>query len=138
MPTTQCTACGKIVPDNANFCPACGRSLSNKIVIVRGQKNRFAVAFASLLIGAALIAIIMLSVAWIVHRAAEHGAAIFDEPGEFSWSVPDGVHLVWISAAAAGGGGGGGGVNYEIPEQIDAGLMRCGAGGGGGAAFIKR
>lgn len=53
---------------------------------------------------------------------------IYNEPGNYTYTVPDGIYMLYVSAAA--GGGGGGGCNY--------GSSRYGGGGGGGAAVFNR
>lgn len=53
---------------------------------------------------------------------------IYNEPGNYTYTVPDGIYMLYVSAAA--GGGGGGGCNY--------GSGRYGGGGGGGAAVFNR
>jgi hypothetical protein len=70
--------------------------------------------------------------------AYPYGAETFDVAGNYVWNVPPDVTRIYVTAAGAGGGGGGGGLNYDIPEQRDAGVMRTGGGGGGGACFVKK
>lgn len=53
---------------------------------------------------------------------------IYNEPGNYTYTVPDGIYMLYVSAAA--GGGGGGGCNY--------GSGGYGGGGGGGAAVFNR
>lgn len=53
---------------------------------------------------------------------------IYNEPGNYTYTVPDSIYMLYVSAAA--GGGGGGGCNY--------GSGRYGGGGGGGAAVFNR
>ena len=53
---------------------------------------------------------------------------IYNEPGNYTYTVPDGIYMLYVSAAA--GGGGGGGCNYNSGGY--------GGGGGGGAAVFNR
>lgn len=53
---------------------------------------------------------------------------IYNEPGNYTYTVPDGIYMLYVSAAA--GGGGGGGCNYDSSKY--------GGGGGGGAAVFNR
>ena len=53
---------------------------------------------------------------------------IYNEPGSYTYTVPDGIYMLYVSAAA--GGGGGGGCNYNSGGY--------GGGGGGGAAVFNR
>lgn len=50
---------------------------------------------------------------------------IYNEPGNYTYTVPDGIYMLYVSAAAGGGGGGGCSDRY-------------GGGGGGGAAVFNR
>lgn len=52
----------------------------------------------------------------------------YNEPGNYTYTVPDGIYMIYVSAAA--GGGGGGGCNYNSGGY--------GGGGGGGAAVFNR
>lgn len=58
--------------------------------------------------------------------AVIHGKAKYDVPGDFTWTVPAGVSIIWVSGAGGGGGGACGASNYD------------GGGGGGAAAVIAQ
>lgn len=63
---------------------------------------------------------------------SERNVKIFDVPGEYSWTVPNGVERIWVSAAGAGAGGAGGGLNRILSSDNE---TCTGAGGGGGASI---
>jgi hypothetical protein len=76
---------------------------------------------------------------------------VFKTPGTYSWTVPNGVTLIWVtivgggggggggsssSSGGYGGGGGGGGIIYHLPLKVSPGktlTITVGAGGNGGA-----
>jgi hypothetical protein len=72
-------------------------------------------------------------VASLLSRNTWSNLAWWVQPGNYTWTVPSGISLIWVEVV--GGGGGGCGVYPEIAPGLPAAFI--GGGGGGAGGYLK-